>query len=380
MDTKKEITRRDLYELIWSRPQREVARTLSINKWDLPHLCEKHKIPRPESGYWTKGRFGGFPVKPELPPTDHENAVILTVKPSKSDLVDPDFLARAEGLVAREKDPGMTVEPVRELRDMHPFVAEAQRRLAKMTPNYMGVVEVRGHFIVRVTPKQVDRALLLLETLMRACDKRGYRVGAKKEARLAILDVGLRVELKEKLHQKDNPEFYTVGPYGHAVGYRHLFQQTGNLILKVGRLRVADTVGKPIESRMHEVMGLLVQAAINWHRTALEEDARQREREMEWAERRHREQEIIQKRQEVKRLKDKERARVEHLELEVKNWNRSRRIREYVDVVREFLINRDGEIQPGSDGETWLGWATAQADRYDPLCHSPHSILDEPDL
>lgn len=49
----------------------------------------------------------------------------------------------------------------------------------------------------------------------------------------------------------------------------------------------------------------------------------------------------------------------------------------YVEAVRSAAIQRLGKIQPGSELEQWLSWATQHADRIDPLVESPPSILDE---
>ena len=78
-------------------------------------------------------------------------------------------------------------------------------------------------------------------------------------------------------------------------------------------------------------------------------------------------------------LKDAERARVDNLLQQVRQWNRSKQIKEYVEPARTFVRNRDVEITEGSEVETWLAWANAQAERFDPLCQSPYSVLDEPE-
>jgi hypothetical protein len=67
MDNKKKFTRKDLYELVWSEPQRKVAEMLGIKTWHLMYLCEKHNIPRSESGHWTKWEAGLCRPGPELP-------------------------------------------------------------------------------------------------------------------------------------------------------------------------------------------------------------------------------------------------------------------------------------------------------------------------
>lgn len=375
---KKKYTRKDLFDLVWSVTQKEAAEVLGIEKWHLPHLCERHNVPRPESGYWTKQRLGRAEPRPDLPPSDHGDAVIHEVRPPKPDLLDPEFLARADALLAREKDPDMAVEVMEDLTSPHPLVAKAREGLAKSKPDYTGALEVGGAFGLRATPGQVDRALLLMETLARACDKRGYLVGPKREAHLEILGGRAWVQIREKLLQKDNPEFRT-NKWGYSEGYRHVFEPTGALILRVEHLRMTDAAGRPIESRMQEAMALLVRAALDSRRKSLEDAERQKRWELERIEEQRREQEIAEKRQHLKDLKDEEKRRVEDLGRQVEGWVRSRQMREYAEAVRALLIERDGKITEGGEAEKWLKWALEQADRADPLRPSPYSILDEPE-
>ena len=378
MEGQTKFTRRNLYELVWSLPQKEAAETLGINKWDLPYFCEKHNVPRPESGYWTKRRLGRAVSKPDLPPGDDDDAIIREVRPKEADILAPDFLARADVLLAKENDPGMTVDVAGALTSPHPIVAELQRRLGKVKPDYTGALELSGTFGLRVTPGQVDRALLLLETLARACAKRGYLVGPKRNARLEVLDVRVWLQVREKLRQTDNPKFRK-NAWGHPDGYRHLFAPTGTLTLTVGALHMTDAPGRPLESRTGEAMALLVRAAVDSCRHSLQLEARQRQWEMKREERQRRELEVAEKRRRLKELKDEEGRRVDGLHLQVDGWVRSGQIRVYVAAVKALLIDRDGKVVEGGEADKWLKWALEQADRADPLSPSPYSVLDEPE-
>lgn len=52
------ITRRELYDLVWSKPLRDVAADLGISDVGLAKVCERHRVPRPEQGYWNKINAG----------------------------------------------------------------------------------------------------------------------------------------------------------------------------------------------------------------------------------------------------------------------------------------------------------------------------------
>jgi hypothetical protein len=48
------LTRQELYDLVWSRPIREIAKDFGISDVAVAKHCRKHDIPRPGVGYWQK--------------------------------------------------------------------------------------------------------------------------------------------------------------------------------------------------------------------------------------------------------------------------------------------------------------------------------------
>ena len=62
-----QISRRDLYNRVWSTPMSKLARELDISDVGLAKACRRHNIPRPPRGYWAKLAAGKAPPKPALP-------------------------------------------------------------------------------------------------------------------------------------------------------------------------------------------------------------------------------------------------------------------------------------------------------------------------
>jgi hypothetical protein len=52
------LTRRDLYDLVWSKPMRDLAAELGISDVGLAKVCDRHRVPKPERGYWNKIQAG----------------------------------------------------------------------------------------------------------------------------------------------------------------------------------------------------------------------------------------------------------------------------------------------------------------------------------
>ena len=61
-----ELTREELFMLVWERPSQEVARELGISDVALGKRCKKLQVPKPPPGYWAKVKAGKLTRKPIL--------------------------------------------------------------------------------------------------------------------------------------------------------------------------------------------------------------------------------------------------------------------------------------------------------------------------
>jgi hypothetical protein len=53
-----ELKRRELYDLVWSKPMKKIQEDFGLTYAQLKSICEEYKIPLPASGFWTKIAFG----------------------------------------------------------------------------------------------------------------------------------------------------------------------------------------------------------------------------------------------------------------------------------------------------------------------------------
>ena len=67
MSAKKAITRKELYNLVWSKPITVLAKEFVFDAYNLRKICKKHNIPLPESGYWQKIKYNKEVSIIELP-------------------------------------------------------------------------------------------------------------------------------------------------------------------------------------------------------------------------------------------------------------------------------------------------------------------------
>ena len=52
------LTRRELYDLVWSTPMMKLADRFELSGNGLAKLCVHHNIPVPERGYWQRKESG----------------------------------------------------------------------------------------------------------------------------------------------------------------------------------------------------------------------------------------------------------------------------------------------------------------------------------
>src|ERR1700722_16959891 len=79
------LTREDLYELVWSKPMRELAKDFGISDVALAKRCRGLGIPVPGRGYWARLDAGQTPHRPKLPERKSEwrDHRALTVAPTQ---------------------------------------------------------------------------------------------------------------------------------------------------------------------------------------------------------------------------------------------------------------------------------------------------------
>ena len=161
---KKQLTRRELYELVWAKPRTELAKQFNISDVAVGKWCRELNVPAPPPGYWAYVASGGRDKKrftrPPLSFTvaeqiedDHAQfcASLPEFDPAKFEHPAPSLQMPAESLadaLARYKGLINAVPLPKSARGVHPivqkFLVEDRRLAAKETsyswdsPKYQG--------------------------------------------------------------------------------------------------------------------------------------------------------------------------------------------------------------------------------------------------
>ena len=378
------LKREELYEKVWAEPVSHIAAQLGISDVGLAKACRKMRIPLPERGHWQKAAVGKGRGRPKLPvlkggePTEYRVTAALPrpVAPEVTAAIDKELLP--ENLIV--------VPEV--LREPHALVAEAQAALTKAKPTKEGLLQRldRRCLDIRVSPAQLDRALRIMDALLKALAKRGYEVEATPPARSERRDA-----YDKPLDPEHPPQtFVTIGEHVIGLGlyedvefvtppakrppssapYEEYAKwskipvppkaPTGSLTLTmkdvhgVGRQSWSDGKRKRLETCLNSFVRALIRASEALEQQRLEAEAQARKWKL-WQEERDRETR--------EKLEREEREKM--LQQQLSGWRMARDVRAFVAEARELIVQAKEEPTPETDA--YLKWALTRAEQLDPL-------------
>lgn len=212
---------------------------------------------------------------------------------------------------------------------------------------------------IRVTPDTLTQALLLVDTIIKALHSRQIRVEThdrkdRKGNTFALVDdESILFDIFEAPRKGPREDHWSGKTVEGMV-------PSGKLVLRVhGEFGIArelrDQKRKTLNDRLNEFV-------VELHREAQRRKANRIEREREELERQERRRRQL----ESERQHEEEAARIRQLEIHVANWRKANDIREFLKSFVE-TYERTKDFQSDRPIQEWIEWASAQADRMDPL-------------
>lgn len=353
-----EFTREEIYKLVWAKPVLAVARDIGISDVALSKACRKIGVPLPWRGYWAAIKSGRRTKVPPLPTASSGQSTAMQF----SVLENPAAKIPRPAVVAV---PPLEVPAV--LLKPHRLVAELQKA-AKGAEEHNGVLPLNYEKVLRVrtSDQHLPRALILMDTLIKEFEGRGYsvRIGDKYfETELVLKEGKVSFRLDERTTQTEPPPPppKPARKGRHEPEYepwrpRYILKGTGEFTLEFGKYRLGgcrrvwkDRAKCPLEAQLHEVM----EALPSWEAVLKEArlEAEQREADAREAENR---------RLAAARAQEVSRQRRANLVKNLEAWERADRLRGFIAAV---------EAADGQSAETlaWLKWAREQVEALDPL-------------
>lgn len=368
------VNREELYQKVWSQPVSQVAKEYGISDVGLAKICRRLKVPLPGLGYWQQKRAGMKvktpPLRP-LPSGQQESSYAFRLEKLP---IDEQQHAEAERMMEFEELPESRICVPAVSDTFHPLVAKAEKSLRKARRDINGLLKPRTKkcLSLDVGPDSLDRALRIMDTLIKALEARNIKVTIEhvpeRTTSVSLLGEVLKISLEEILflserHPETERERKRKEMLPGLDRPVYVFGPSGKLALKIKesfgggtRKTWADGKKQKVEDCLNKFVLGLVKAALAKRSHRIEDEKRR----LEW-------QEWERRRAEERQRRLEEEAKVQSLMKDVDAWHKSQKIRVYLGAVRDEADKRGDDLGPERDLGRWLAWATQYADRIDPL-------------
>jgi hypothetical protein len=177
-----------LYEQVWKEPVTTVARSYGVSGRALAKVCRSLGVPVPGRGYWARVAAGQRPKKQPLPP--RKPGARTVVHGTRHALSNEQVQALAEAgprlsALSLNKEPGRATAPA---VGPHPLVQQATAWLTRGKPDATGIVAClnRRCVAIQVSRAQLERALLVMDAVLKAFEAAGYRVEVTTPTRTEV--------------------------------------------------------------------------------------------------------------------------------------------------------------------------------------------------
>jgi hypothetical protein len=390
--------RSELYQQVWAEPIRTIAKRMGLSDVGLAKMCRKHGIPLPKRGHWARVAAGYFDEPPPLPPLKPGEAEEWTVVREDQAPRKPRTEPSAQIWIPAKTPPEITVRAT--LEGEHRLVGSAHARLSRLRPDGFGFVHYFMHACldICVSPDELDRALRIMDAVIRGCEARGFRVEVTPVPRVRqfdryrperdqqpnvtrVLVDGEWICLRLWERRKREPVAPPKPPrdlrgegrerwiQDHRPSPKHAPSGVLELGFRLDELRPTwkDYPRRPLELQLDEVLAGL--AALPGRARAARAEA-QRIRELDEAAaeaRRHQEFLEAGARLKAERKEREERRLDDEVIASLERWRLARDLRAYAGEARRLAAEGRCRITPGSELDRRVSRALEIANRVDPL-------------
>jgi len=372
-----ELTRQELYDLVWETPTRHLCKRFGLSDVGLAKTCKRLNIPRPSYGYWAKKAAGGTVKRIPLPRCDDDKFQKIVFKPGEPKTEKDDgFFDPEIRLLYEQESQSEPIAVDETLRSPHPLVARTRDALADSQPSQdrrdSGLLYPKRqegvHLLDIVCSKALlPRALRVMDALLKGLEKREYRLGKpQREYRHGTAATGHDYEFVFRIRE---PMKRQIRPKKHAWDDQYAFVPGGELQLEIDFMMYRstrlcrDSVRKKVEDYVRELPGKMLLAIDAYRR---EEARRAEEERLQEELRQRRREEAERKARREKRLQERREQR-EELFKTAEQWRRSQTLREFIEAVRTTATERAKGQRLHPDTMRWLDWALKTANRADPI-------------
>lgn len=388
------LTRKELYDLVWSEPMTTVCKRFGITDNGLRKHCKSMNIPTPPIGYWAKLQNGKIVEKIQLP-SDYDgqkqNVDLREVEPSEAesseeivDLVPPvNKQKELEQQLLNENADCFVVPEVLYAKEALIIDTKEKFRLSKESSSSNNYLKrspykntIKETLDIFVSEKSIDRGLSIFSTVINALRYRGHDIRINRDSTYAIVGgEEFRINITERKKQDRN----STNPHDNnnnifcgelrfnisCTSYRYW--------MGTGTRTYQDTAHTRLEDKIVSIIAFMEIKAEEIKKERIEEEQRRIQREED--ERRRREQEEI-RRAELRELEAKRKRELKEFQslfMMADRLYKANIIRDYIHKYEEYLQENDIEDE---DALKKIAWAKEKADWLDPFISKADDYLD----
>jgi len=198
-----EISRRELYEQVWTEPMSTLAKRYCISDVGLAKICKRNGIPRPGRGYWARIQAKQRVQRKPLPHRDIKSVIQIQANPHN--IHNPEMKEIFTKVIPAMAQLDKRIAVPENLRNPHPLVKRSAEILKSSEPDVRGIIEPNeeGCLDIRVSPQNFFRALRIMDALIKVLEGQGYEVLVLDNGtKVRIMDVSLGIRISEELRHK----------------------------------------------------------------------------------------------------------------------------------------------------------------------------------
>ena len=346
----KSLTREELYELVWTSPTVQVAKSLGVSDVAIAKICKRLNIPKPPLGYWAKVQYGEKLSRPPLPTTAPglPERILIGNRPFEPNKV-PDV---------KRTSLKQTLKIPEDVQLTHPLIRKTLSALKGREPDKYGRISPprqEGCLDVLVGKDKVQDAMRVMQILIGNLENMGHSVRVANESEYAwkttatieSTSVGFKLEEPSTRSKRTTPpkERWDTNPW--------VYTPSGRLVLAINDY--ADGIQRQwrvaADRSLEETLSSFMSALIATARAI-------KAREAMW-ERERLEREGALQRQQA------ETERVQQLKLLAQQYSENQKIRDFLKALKNQLIK--DLAAPDDHIERWIAWAEDYANKSDPI-------------
>ena len=358
MNSTIEVTRQQLYDEVWSEPISKLSKKYGLSDVGLAKVCKRNGIPRPGNGTWSKLKHGHKVKKTPLPEMPDEKPIRFNTSIKGIGKEDPAMPKEAEALIAFEQREENRIVVPEKLLNPLTCIKTVRAELLSAKDWWDGLLHTETWPQIWVTKPLIPRALLVMDTLLKVLEARGYEPGGifGEPLSFGIYEQLQSVRTKGAIaddHGWGKPEGYSASDYERIPSGRLKLEIITGCYSSDGmRCKWIDGKKQRIEDCLNDfICGLIRRAAFDREKNLAHARWKQEYEERERIA------------AEEARLEAEKKARIERLYHDADNWAQANQLRDYIAaVVKKKTPNKSNAALL-----EWEKWARAEADRIDPL-------------